>query len=154
MLTTLVDHQDNILQVAISKDNSLVVSASYSNLKIWDHREKKILRIIPVFKEGFNIYSFVLTPDSKFIIAGLQGSPQEGGILATWRITDGELIHAEPFHQGFGGYDQKLNNLAISRDHVFITLTAQDRMVKVWMNFLTYMELNEGFMKRKDLQKS
>lgn len=62
----------------------------------------------------------MLTPDGKFIVAGLQGPLQEGGILSIWRIADGEYIHAVPIQQHFHGYCQELNTLTISQDGVFI----------------------------------
>lgn len=73
----------------------------------------------------------MLTPDGKFIIAGLQGPPQEGGFLCTWRIADGALVHEVPIKQHFEGYCQELNNITISQDGVYIIGAARDRMVKV-----------------------
>ena len=150
LLTTFINHKDNILEVAISADNKVVVSASYSDLTIWDLHEKKILSQIDASDGKFNLISFVLTPDGKFIVAGLQGPLQEGGALSTWRIEDGEFVHAVPIRQHFGGYCQELNTLTISQDGVFIIGAARARMVKVWMDFRSYMEIEEGFLKLRE----
>ncbi len=44
----------------------------------------------------FGIVSFVLTPDQKFIMGGLQGSLNEGGKLCIWKLSDGKLIQILP----------------------------------------------------------
>ncbi len=66
------------------------------------------------------------------------------------RIADGVLVHEIPIKQHFRGYYQELNSITISQDGVFIIGAARDRMVEVWMDFLAYMELEEGFMKTKE----
>ncbi|MFX1478492.1 MAG: WD40 repeat domain-containing protein [Promethearchaeota archaeon] len=135
--------------MAITKHKTLVVTSSFQNIRIWDLPTQKLIRTIPITDEEYSVHSLVLTPDSQFIVAGLQGPLQEGGRLSIWRIADGEMVHSQPFHQHFQGYCQELNTLTTSKVGLFIVGTARDLMVKVWMNFLSYMELEEGFMRIK-----
>ena len=126
------------------------MSATNSKLKIWDIKENKLLQIIHVPHEDYDFYSFVLTPDSKFIVTALQGPLEEGGALSMWRVFDGKLIYTIPIREGFKAYSQKLNMITLSQDGVFIVGAARDRIVKVWMDFLTYVELEEVFAKSKE----
>ncbi|HDZ19541.1 hypothetical protein LCGC14_1187000 [marine sediment metagenome] len=66
-----------------------------------------------------------------------------------WKAADGKLIHTLPIQEGFRAYSQELNMITISQDGVFIFGAARDRVVKVWMDFLTYMELEGAFVKSK-----
>ncbi len=150
LVTTFIEKEGNIHQVAIAENNSFIVSATNSKLKIWDIKENKLLQIIHVPHEDYDFYSFVLTPDSKFIVTALQGPLEEGGALSMWRVSDGKLIYTIPIREGFKAYSQKLNMITLSQDGVFIVGAARDRIVKVWMDFLTYVELEEVFAKSKE----
>ena len=65
------------------------------------------------------------------------------------RIADGVLMKSVPIQQHFEGYCQELNTITLSQDSVFIIGASRDRIVKVWMDFLAYIELKESFMKQK-----
>ena len=83
----------------------------------------------------------MLTPDSKFIVGGLQAEClRDGGLLKIWRLSDGELIQTLPIKQNFSGYYEELANIAISNNGYFILSASQERMVKVWMLFKYYIE--------------
>lgn len=66
-----------------------------------------------------------------------------------WRVADGVLIHEVAIEQTYGEYWQELNNLEISQDGVFVVGAAKGRMVSVWMDFLTFMEFEEGLREKK-----
>ncbi len=67
-----------------------------------------------------------------------------------WRVSDGKLIHTIPIRQGFRGYLQELKNMAISQNGVFIVGAARDRTVRLWVDFLTYIEAEQAFRKSKE----
>jgi len=131
LISTFIDKKENIHGVAISKDNSFIVSATNSTLKIWDIKENKLSCIIRVPHDEYDFYSFVLTPDSKFIVSALQGPLEEGGALSLWRVADGKLIITLPIREGFRTYSQKLNMITISQDGVFIVGAAEKRTKKL-----------------------
>ena len=149
LVLTFIDKEKIIQKVAISRLNSFIVIGSHSTLKIWDLNENKIIRTIHIPYEKYDLCSFVLTPDSEFIVGGLQGPLEEGGKLSMWRVADGKLIHTIPIHLGFRRYSEELNMITISKDGVFIVGAARDRIVKVWMDFLTYVELEGAFINSK-----
>ncbi|KKL27168.1 hypothetical protein LCGC14_2387900 [marine sediment metagenome] len=91
----------------------------------------------------FGVVSFVLTPDHKFIIGALQSSLEDRGNLCIWKLSDGKVIQTLPIMQDFGGQYEELNQLAISNDGLFILSASRDRTVKVWMEFMEYMDFKE-----------
>jgi len=141
LITTLVDHDECTLQIAISCLNDFIIGSSHSTLKKWDLETNKIVQTIRIQGEGYDLNSFVLTHDSKFILGVLQGQPLEkGGNLSMWRTSDGKLIYTLPINQAFKGKLQEITNLSISQNGVFIIGGARDKIVKVWVDFLTYIE--------------
>jgi len=109
-------------------------------IKIWDVESGNEIKEICIekesdWREGFDLISFVLSPYTKFIIGVLQGDLQKGGLLKIWRVSDGTVVQTLPIHQGFPGYCEELNEVAISRDGAFIITASRERMVKVWVEF-------------------
>ncbi|KKL95433.1 hypothetical protein LCGC14_1854630 [marine sediment metagenome] len=141
LITTLVDRDECTLQIAISCLNDFILGSSYSTLKKWDLETNKIEQTIRVDHEKYDLNSFVLTPDSKFVVGILQGQPLEkGGKFSMWRISDGKLIYTLPIKQSFREDFQEMKNLSISQNGVFIVGGARDKLVKLWVDFLTYIE--------------
>ena len=150
LITTLVGHEHAVIDVAITDDGQ-IISASYDEtIKVWDIDTGEILREMTFCKSEnpksrFGIVTFVVTPDQEFVITGLQGpSLEDGGMLFIWRLSDGEIVQTLPIIQDFHGYYEELNHLAISNDGVFILSASRERMVKVWMEFMEYMDFEEA----------
>lgn len=150
LITTLVGHEHAVINVAITDDGQ-IISASYDEtIKVWDIDTGKILREVEFCKSEnpkvrYGVVTFVLTPDQEFVITGLQGpSLEDGGMLSIWKLSDGEIIQTLPIIQDFHGYYEELNHLAISNDGVFILSASRERMVKVWMEFMEYMDFQEA----------
>ncbi|MFX1506811.1 MAG: WD40 repeat domain-containing protein [Promethearchaeota archaeon] len=145
LITTLVGHKNSIVDVAITNDKR-VISASYDDtIKIWDFSQNKTIGTFDFRSENnvntrMGIVCFLLTPDQELIITGLQRSLEEGGILSSSRLSDGEALQYLPIKQDFPGHYEELNNLAVSKDGVFILSASRERMVKVWMEFTQYLE--------------
>ena len=151
LITTLIDRDECTVQIAISHLNNFIVSSSYSLLKKWDLETNKIVQTIRINDEEYDLNSFVLTPDSKFIVGVLQGQPLEkGGKLSMWRLSDGKLIYTLPIKQGFREYPQEMKNISISQNGVIIVGGARDRTVRLWVDFLTYIEAEQAFRKSKE----
>lgn len=55
--------------------------------------------------------------------------------------------------QTFHGPHEELNQLTISSDGVFILSASRERMVKVWMEFMEYLE-HEERIRELDFQES
>ncbi|KKM69679.1 hypothetical protein LCGC14_1448400 [marine sediment metagenome] len=55
-----------------------------------------------------------------------------------------------PIREGFSALSQELNIITISQDGVFIVGAGRDRIVKVWMDFLTYVKFEGVFGKSKE----
>lgn len=64
-------------------------------------------------------------------------------MLSISRLSDGKIIQTLPITQDFSGHYEELNQLAISNDGVFILSASRDKMVKVWMEFIEYMDFQE-----------
>ncbi|MFW9939424.1 MAG: WD40 repeat domain-containing protein [Candidatus Thorarchaeota archaeon] len=153
LISTLVGHEEPVIAVAITNDMR-VISSSYSEaIRIWDGKTGKLLQKMELcqsedVKKKYGLVDFVLTPDQEYIITGLQGpSLEDGGMLVTWRISDGEVIQSLPIIQDFRGYEEELNHLTISYDGVFVLSSSRERMVKVWMEFIEYMDFLEEIQK-------
>ena len=146
LLNTLVGHKRPVIGVGITNDKKKVISASFGNvIKIWDVASGRELKEIMIekesgWKEGFDLISFVLSPNTRFIIGGLQGDLKEGGLLKIWRVADGNVVQTLPIKQDFPGYYEELNDITISRDGEFIIAASRERMVKVWIDFLYYLD--------------
>lgn len=142
LITTLIGHKNPVIGVGITNDNKKIISISQRNIiKIWDIATETEIKEINLKedrdgKKGFDLVSFTLSPDTDYIIGGLQGDEQEGGLLKIWKVSDGSLIQTLPIKQNFRGYCEELNEVAISRDGDFIIAASRDRMVKVWVDFL------------------
>ena len=149
LITTLVGHKSSVDSVAIT-DNKQVISSCYTEgIKVWDVDTGKVLNEMNVskalnLKKEDRVVSFVLTPDQKYIISGSLGSTSEdGGLLAVWRLSDGEIIQALPIFQNSVGHSEELNQVTISNDGQLVFSASRDRMVKVWMEFKEYMDFQE-----------
>lgn len=147
-ITTLVGHNDPVIDVAIT-DDGRVISASYDGImKIWDSNTGIMIKEMGFklenSKQMFQVVSFVLTPNQKFIIGSAQRpSLEDGGRLFIYRISDGEIVQTLPIIQDFHGDREELNILTISNDGVFILSSSRERNVKVWMKFMEYMKFQE-----------
>jgi len=64
-------------------------------------------------------------------------------MLFIWKFSNGEIIQSLPIIQHFHGYYEELNHLAISNDSVFMLSASRERIVKVWMEFMGYIEFQE-----------
>ncbi|MCP6719662.1 MAG: WD40 repeat domain-containing protein, partial [Patescibacteria group bacterium] len=148
LLTTLTGHKNSVIDIAISNEKK-VVSVSYDDtIKVWDADSGEVLRemyFCPSKNSNarFDLVSIVLTPDHEFVIGGLQASLKDGGKLCIWKLSNGEIIQTLPIVQDFSGHYEELNQLAISYDGLFILSASRDRMVKVWMEFMEYMDFQE-----------
>lgn len=149
LLNTFVGHRKPVLQVQITNDTKKIFSCSFGNIiKIWDIESGKELKEIRLgeasdWKKGFDLITFVLSPDNKFIIGGCQGSLEEGGLLKIWSTDKGEAVQTLPIKQDFRGYYEELNDIAISPNGNIIVAACRDRMVTVWVNFKTYLKYIE-----------
>jgi len=93
--------------------------------------------------ERLSLISFVLPPDNRFIIGGCQGALEEGGLLKIWDTSIEELIQTLPIKQDFPGYEEEINEIAISPNGNVIVTACRDRMVIIWVSFETYLKYIE-----------
>jgi len=142
LIKTLIGSKSAVIDVAITNNKKKIISATLNSIIIvWDLNSGSKIREIIIDEEDFNLESIVLTPDSRFIVGGLQAEClKDGGLLKIWRLSDGELIQTLPIRQNFSGYYEELTNIAISNNGRFILSASQERMVKVWMLFRNYIE--------------
>ena len=145
LLTTLVGHSDSVIQAVVTNEKKVVSASSDNTIKIWDVDSGKVLNQIDILESGLklgpesSIASCVITPDSKFIIATFQTPKEEKmGYLTVWRFSDGKLVQKLPIVQDY--IFEELRLLTISIDGVFVIATAQNTIVKLWVEFLEYME--------------
>ena len=149
LITTFVGHKKPVLQVKITNDNKKIFSCSFGNvIKIWDVESRKEVKEFRLeetsdWRKGFDLISFVLSFDNRFIIGGCQGSLEEGGLLKIWNISNGELVQTLSIKQDFPGYEEELNEIEISPNGNIIAATCRDRMVIIWVSFETYLEYIE-----------
>ena len=74
------------------------------------------------------IYSLILTPDGKYIIAGLQD-----GCIAIWNLKEQKLVYKFKAQNGI------IWSLDISRDGKYLISGSEDKSIRVW-NFIGLIE--------------
>ena len=98
------------------------------DLDFTDRACQFLIRVKKEFQDFFNENQIYIE------IGEYKLDKKKNRILSIWRVSDGALVHTLPIKQ-------KLSASTISQDSVFIIGTIRDRIVKVWMDFLSYMEL-------------
>ena len=155
LLAILIGHKNPITNVAITDEMQVISSSFEEPIRIWDGHTRKLLRQKDFYNpERLGIVSFVLTPDQKFVITGLEKpSFEQGGVLIIWRLSDGKTIQTLPIVQEFRGGSEELNQLTISIDSLFVLSGSRNRMVKVWMEFIEYVAFLEIMQDEEESEK-
>lgn len=118
-LMTFAGHDMAVLSAALSDDGSIVVSSSRAgDVVVWDAATGTLLRR---FESGGDAYSVAITPDKRFILAGLQN-----GAVLLWRLETGELIH------DLRGHSSVVYSLAVDvNGHVALS-GSRDASIVAW----------------------
>ena len=96
-------------------------------------------------KRNYHAISRQLTPDQRFIVVGLQDpSAKYKNYLTVWRLSDGELVQSLPLLQEYEESSDPLLHLAMSPHGFFIIGAFQPKKVKIWMEFIEFMDSIDG----------
>ncbi len=89
-LLASVEHGDTVNTVTFSRDGSVVYTGGTdepATVKAWRTRDMSLLKTYRVPEPGAGVISVRLSPDGKFVAAGLQL-----GWLGVWEVESGELV--------------------------------------------------------------
>jgi WD40 repeat protein len=130
LLKTLKGHSSRVNSVAISSDNSKIVSGSYDKtIKVWDLNTGRLLKTLKGHSSRVN--SVAISSDNSKIVSGsgaflvdrLVGS--RDNTIRVWDLNTGRLLKT------LKGHSEAINSVAISSDNSKIVSGSEDDTIKV-----------------------
>ena len=125
---TIKSHSSAVTSLAISKDDRIIVSASWDEdeqVKIWNALDGTLLRTITMPKgnmlAGLLVTSVSLSQDGRTVVSG-----QFDGSLRIWNTSDGTLLRT--LKDSYRG----VNSVAISQDGRIIVAGSGSKEINVW----------------------
>ncbi len=112
-------HLRSITSIAVSSDNSFIVTVSVDAINIWDTRTGRLLHTLSGHQAGIN--SVAISPDNSFIVTEFYDNTAK-----IWNARTGDLLHTLSGHTGW------ISSVAISPDNTFIVTGSFDRTTKIW----------------------
>jgi len=145
-------HTNWISLVAISADNSFIVTGSKDNTaKIWNPLNGQLLRILTGHADW--ISSVAISTDNSFIVTG---AGTQDNTAKIWNAQNGQLLGT------LTGHTNLIPSVAISSDNSFIVTGSLDQTAKIWqfidpalkqmLKSLTLQQVQLIFMKLKGMQ--
>ena len=123
------ENHEHILALCFSPDGTLLATASYDLIRIWDVDTGNILLSInPDEDQRGNTWTYrihpeslVFSPDGAILISGLVG-----GAIQLWEVTTGDRITV------LDGHTQRVETLAFSSDNKTLISTGADGTILLW----------------------
>jgi WD40 repeat protein len=120
LLRTLEGHSSFLNSVAISSDNSKIVSGSSDRtIKLWDLDTGKLLNTLEGHTNHVN--SVATTSDNSKIVSG-----SSDRTIKLWDLDSGKLLNTLEGHRG------PIHSVAITSDNSKIVSGSDDKTIKVW----------------------
>jgi WD40 repeat protein len=116
---TLRGHAGRVYGVSLSPDATRAVSSGDDDVRLWDLRSGKQLRVLPAHSDGISAVAF--SPDGKRIATG-------GGdkLVKIWDAATGKLLHT------LTGHTDKLSRVAFSKGSRRLVSCGNDSTARVW----------------------
>ena len=125
LIRTLEGHSYSVTSVAITSDDSKIVSGSWDKtIKIWDLNTGELLKTLKGHSDS--VSSVAITSDDSKIVSG-----SIDNTIKVWDLNSGELLNTLERHYS------TVNSMAISSDNSKIVSGSGDNTIKVW-------DLNSG----------
>jgi hypothetical protein len=119
LLNTLVGPSSSVNSVAISSDNSKIVSGSWDKtIKVWELNTGRLLNTLEVSSP---VTSVAISSDNSKIASGSWDKT-----IKVWELNTGRLLNT------FEGRSFGVTSVAISSDNSKIASTSSDNTIKVW----------------------
>ncbi len=116
---TLTGHEGDITSVAISSDNSFIVTGSSDETAIiWDSKTGELLHTLSGHTGWIN--SVAISSDNSFIVTGSWDNTAK-----IWNA-QGQLLNT------LSGHQELIKSVAISSDNSFIVTGSWDKTAKIW----------------------
>ena|SRR6185437_11054871 len=108
-------HFSNVISVAITSDNTKIVSGSRENtIKIWDMNTGKLLNTL----QGH--FAVAITSDNTKIVSGTSDT------IKIWDMNTGKLLNT------LQGHSDEVTSVAITSDNTKIVSGSRENTIKVW----------------------
>ena len=122
VLKTLAGHTGSIESIAITSDNSKIVSGSgpgykESTIRVWDLERGKLLKNLD---HSASVNSVTISPDNSKIVSG-----SNDNIIKVWDLETGKLLKLLEGHTGF------IECVAITCDNIVIS-GSTDHTIRLW----------------------
>ena len=127
----LTQHQEKILDLAISPDSQYLATASDDKtIKLWELATGKEVQTLQG-EEGqqYSFHAVAFSPDGKILASG-----DFDNIIQLWQVENGQKIRRLKGHKGFIA---GVNSLAFSRDGEKLASVGGDKTLRIW-------EVNSG----------
>ncbi|MBD2603463.1 serine/threonine protein kinase [Scytonema hofmannii FACHB-248] len=106
--------------IAISRDNSILVSGSYDKtIKIWNLPDGTLIRTLTDHSGG--VSSVAISPDGQTLVSGSRDKT-----IKIWQIADGTLIRT------LTGHSSSVFSVAMSKDGQTLVSSSADKTIKIW----------------------
>ncbi|MHA1343910.1 MAG: WD40 repeat domain-containing protein [Promethearchaeota archaeon] len=132
---TLTGHENTVFSLATTLDGKYLISSSADEtIRIWSSHDWGLVNVLKS-KDFSN--SLVISPDSRFIIAGLQNKTIE-----IWDILNGILLRTLENHKG------SIESMAISPDGKYIISGDSKGFINIWnfQKILENLQISQDYM--------
>ena len=131
LLRTVEEHRDTINAIALSADDTILVSgAEDDTVKIWDFAKGTLLRTLTGHQDP--VWALAISSDSRTVVSGAGDINRSGhfshgdNTLRVWDLASGTLLRTLSGHEG-GVYA-----VTLSPDGRIAFSGSQDQTVRVW----------------------
>lgn len=115
----LSSQADTIRSLSLSRDNTILASASGDSIAIWDLQRKTLIRTLKGHQS--TVWSVDLSPDGSML-----ASAGEDGTIKLWNLNTGEAIRT------LTGHTDCVFTVSFSPDGLTLASASEDHTVKLW----------------------
>ncbi len=116
---TLLDHDSNIMSLAITPDSQLLVSGALDGIRVWNLNNQRPFYVLAGY--GNPTYAVTISPNG-YVMA----SADQQGKVRLWHLETGSQISEGQLHSG------PINVIAFTKNGRSLITGSYDRTIKVW----------------------
>jgi len=126
-LKTLQGHTDEVLNLTISQDGSLLASNSKDRtVKLWSLPDGELLKTLGGDVAVGTVTALAISPDGKLLATSSYTDISSRNTLMLWSLPDGVLLNS------MEGYIDEVKVLVISPDGGLLASASNDGTIKLW----------------------